>query len=208
MTEIKFTKTATFIFPLLQIPKNLFEVSVLDKYGRNIYSNRFINAYLEDQNVTSFQDDVENNYIFLLLKNYQDVNFSTFYSTITAFPNYVDDYDIKDCLVMVFRIPEETKEDYDLLINGKYSEISTESKKLILGNNFYSGKAFTLPLILNKSSALKESWEDKLSFIGPHIYSPADLGDQEVWPIINREKEVLTKEIIDSFIIKKDLQPI
>jgi hypothetical protein len=148
-------------------------------------------------------NDDENKYVFLVLENYQDVDFGTFYSTITAFPNYVDDYDKGDCLVIIFRVPEENLEDYNLIYNGKYSEVSQEAKKAILGNNFYTGKPFTLPLILNKSSVLKDSWEERLSNPGSEV----DLKDQEVWPILNLKKEELNEKVLDSLLKKKVLQP-
>ena len=94
-----------------------------------------------------------------------------------------------------------------LLKHGQYSRVSNEAKKLILANNYYTGKAFTLPLILNKANALKESWEDRLTFIGKDIYSPADLGEQEVWPILNEADEILNETILNSFSSKIELLP-
>jgi hypothetical protein len=34
MSNVKFTKTATFIFPLLEVPKSLFECSIRDVFDR------------------------------------------------------------------------------------------------------------------------------------------------------------------------------
>jgi hypothetical protein len=171
MSIVKFTKTATFLFPLLDIPKVLFECNIKDRFGRTKHSDRFLNAYLTDTNVSRYNKDTN---IFVVIRNYRDVDFDRFYSTIQAFPNYVDDYDNKECLVLVFKVPEKNLADYNLLRQGQYSKVSNNAKKLILANNYYTGKAFTLPLILNKANALKESWEDRLSFIGKDIYSPAD----------------------------------
>jgi hypothetical protein len=44
MSEKKFTKTATFLFPLLNIPKNIFDCNIKDTWGRVKYTSRFINA--------------------------------------------------------------------------------------------------------------------------------------------------------------------
>ena len=93
MSRKKFTKTATFLFPLLNVPKSMFECSIKDPWGRLKYTNRFINAYCSDTTISKYVNDDENKYVFLVLENYQDVDFGTFYSTITAFPNYVDDYE-------------------------------------------------------------------------------------------------------------------
>jgi hypothetical protein len=200
MSGIKFTKTATFLFPLLDIPKVLFECDIRDKFGRIKYPTRFLNAYLTNSTITKYNDD---DYIFVLIRNYRDVDFDKFYSTIQTFPNYVDDYDDKECLILVFKIPQNNLNDFNLIKRGLYSKVSAESKKLIMTNNFYTGKAFTLPLILNKANALKESWEDRLSNPG----SVADLGDQEVWPIINKEDEELNEIVLKSFNQKIELLP-
>jgi hypothetical protein len=207
MSEMKFTKTATFLFPLLQIPKSLFDCNIKDKFGRYKYNTRFINAYLEDSSISKYKNQNDENYVFVVVRGYQDVDFSTFYSTIQAFPNYVDNYDYKGCCVIVFSVSKERIADFNLIIKGAYSQISTEGKRLILSNSFYSGKMFTLPLILNKAQTLKDSWEERLTFIGPDIKSPVDLGEQEVWPIIDYQKEVLTKEIVQTIHIQKDLLP-
>lgn len=204
MKSMKFTKTATFLFPLLNIPKVLFECNIKDRFGRTKYSDRFLNAYLSDKTVPKYNNDSN---IFVVVRNYRDVDFDKFYSTIQAFPNYVDDYDNKECLIFVFKVPEKNLEDFMLLKHGQYSCVSNDAKKLILANNYYTGKAFTLPLILNKANALKESWEERLTFIGKDIYSPADLKDQEVWPILNDADEELDEVIINSFSNKIELLP-
>ena len=206
MSDVKFTKTATFIFPLLEVPKDLFACSIKDMFNRVKFTTRFLNAYLVDPNV-NYKSDEENQYVFVVNRNYRDQDFDRFYSTITAMANYIDDYEVKDCLVFVFKIPENHLGNYSKIINGAYSEVDKEAKKLILTNNFYSGKAFTLPLILNKAEVLKQSWEDRLSLINEHIYSPANLYDQEVWPIIDLEKQVFTSEIVTLLSKKSELLP-
>ena len=201
MSPLKFTKTATFLFPMTTIPKTLFECNIRDVFGRTKFTTRFVNAFSSSTCINKYQE--ESNLIFIVTKQYQDVGFEAFYTTITSFPNYVDDYDDSGYLVFIFRIPEENEKDYILILNGKYSEISAKAKKLILQNNFFSGKVFTLPLILNKSEALKTSWEDRLSNPG----SPAVLGDQEVWPIIESVEEVLTPDVMKKIALKSKLEP-
>jgi hypothetical protein len=198
---MKFTKTATFLFPLTTIPKSLFECNIKDVFGRTKFTTRFVNAFSSSTCINKYQE--EPGLIFIVTKQYQDVGFEAFYTTITSFPNYVDDYDDAGYLVFIFRIPEENQKDYELILNGKYSKISQQSKKLILGNNFFTGKAFTLPLILNKSEALKTSWEDRLSL----PWSPAVLGDQEVWPIIDSVEEVLTPDVMKTIALTSKLAP-
>jgi uncharacterized protein YutD len=198
MSEVKFTRTATFLFPLLEISKNLFDCDIRDKYNRPQHKTRFLNAYLKHEGITQEEDC-----LYLVLRNYRDVSFDIFYSTIQALPNYVDDYDSQGCCIFIFSVPEKRQKDFDLIKNGKYSEVSAEAKKAILMNNFFSGKVFTLPLVLNKAEALKNSWEDRLSTPG----SPAELKDQEVWPIIELENEELNNSIMSKITTKKELSP-
>ena len=201
MKTMKFTKTATFLFPLTNIPKSLFECNVKDIFGRTKFTTRFVNAFSSSTCINKYNG--ESGLIFIVTKQYQDVGFETFYTTITSFPNYIDDYDDAGYLVFIFKISDENQADYDLIIKGKYSEISLNSKKLILGNNFFTGKTFTLPLILNKSGALKSSWEDRLS----NPWSRADLGEQEVWPIIDSVEEVLTPSVMKTIALTSKLTP-
>lgn len=191
MSLVKYTKTATFLFPLLQIPRALFTCDVKTAWGKTMFTRRFLNAYLMDDSINAYRE----NCVFVVLKNYRDADFSAFYDTMLGFPNYKDDYEKDGCLIMVYSVTEELLPDYKLILNGKYSEISAEAKKLILGNHFFSGKAFTLSLILNKSEALKDSWEERLS--NPN--SIANLYDQEVWPIIEIEQDTICANMLKEF---------
>jgi hypothetical protein len=202
MSQLKFTKTATFLFPLLNIPKSLFDCNIKDVFGRTKINNRFINAFSKNKCINKYNEE-DKDYVFIVVKNFQDVDYDRFYTTLQAFPNYVDDYDSQGCCIFVFGVPENRQKDFKLIKNGKYSEVSANAKKAILMNNFFSGKVFTLPLILNKSEALKNSWEDRLSTPG----SPAELKDQEVWPIIESEDEELNDSVMSKITTKKELSP-
>lgn len=198
----KNTKTSTFLFPLLEIPKNIFACNIKNSFNRVIYDSRFINAYLRDENIDNYLKE----HIFVLIENYQDKDFSTFYSTMTAFPNYVDDYEVNGCLIVIYKVPDNNLEDYNLIINGKYSQVSELGKKLILSNHFYHGKSVTIALVLAKSSSLRDSWEQQLSkFSKPQAI--ANLGDQEVWSILTEEKEIITNEIFSELKVIKKLSP-
>jgi len=197
---MKFTKTATFLFPLLNVPKSLFDCHIQDSWGRLKHKSRFLNAFLSNDTISKHKEE---NYIHVLARGYRDTDFDKFYTTIQAFPNFIDDYDVGECTVFIFSIPTDYENDFNLIINGKYSEITANSKKLILANHYFSGKSYTLPLILNKAIVLKESWEDRLS----NPTSPAFLYDQEVWPIINNKTEILTKNVISNYTTKTKLTP-
>lgn len=202
MKDKKFTKTATFLFPLLNIPKSTFNCNIKNSYNKVIYKSRFINAYLHDDKL-SYRDEDR---VYLLLENYQDPNFVNFYSTLTSFPNYVDDYETNGYLVAIYNIPEKNKKDYKLILEGKYSEIQNSSKELIINHHYYHGAKMTLQLVLNKSDILKATWEEKLSLVAPGINSPAYLGDQEVWSKIIYDEQILTNEVFTELKVLKKLK--
>lgn len=196
---VKYNKTATFLFPLLEIPKKLFTCDVRFPWGRLRFDQRFLNAFMTDAGISKYKE----NHIFVACRNYRDVHFDGFYNALQSFPNYVDDYEKNGLLVMVYTIPEHNMEDYLLLVNGKYSEIKESTKQLILANNFFSGPPHTIPLILYKTEMLKKHWETVLSNEGSEV----DLGDQEVWPIIDQSCQVLTDEIASSLTGEQKLMP-
>jgi hypothetical protein len=196
-----YSRSATFLFPLLEVPKNLFECSVKSVFNKILFTNRFLNTYLYDKEIDNYRE----NYLFLLVRNYRDVNFDLFYSSIIAYPNYIEDYEVGECIVFIFSIPEKFKKDYNLILEGKYSLISEEAKKRIVLESFYNFEPILIPLILNKDSSLKNYWENKLSYFSKDINSPADLANQEVFPIIDRKKEILSKEIYNLYNKKKKL---
>ena len=184
MAYIKYTKTATFLFPLLEIPKSIFVCDVKNGFGKTIFKNRFLNAYLGDCKIDNYKEG----FIFLLLKGFQDINFNCFYDTMTAFENYVDDYEFGKNIVMIYSIPEKFSVDYSLILKGKYSKVSADAKKRILSNSFWGGKPTTLPLILNKSDGLKKEWEKRLA---------TSLNSQEVWSRIRPDQEQICNNILE-----------
>lgn len=201
MNYVKYTKTSTFLFPLLEIPKALFHCNIKNNFGQTIMSTRFLNSYLYDVDLNHLEYN-NGPFIYIVIKPYQDREFETFYSTILSFSNYVDEYEKEGFIIMIFKIPETNLEDYQKVIDGGYSTLSKEAKTLVMQNSFFSGKPYIIPLIFNKSENLKESWEKKLSndgiingkYVG--VDSMVSLGDQEVWSILVKEKESLTREIL------------
>jgi hypothetical protein len=201
--EVKFTKTATFLFPLLNIPKKFFKCDIRDPWGRMKYSTRFLNAYLKHEEITKYSDS---NHVFLILRNYRDPEFENFYSSLCKLSNYVDDYDSGSCLIAVFKVPEFLQDDFNMIKEGLYSKVSQKAKELILSNHYFSHESSTIPMILYKSEALRREWEKRLSNEHKECPSIVDLRDQEVWAILNIQKETLTKTILDSYKEKKQLQ--
>lgn len=204
---VKYTKTSTFLFPLLCIPKGLFHCNVKNSFGKLLMTTRFLNSYLVDSDLGN-EEYNEGPYVYLVIKPYQDTDFDAFYNTILSYENYVDEYERLGYVIMIFRVPEKLLEDYNKIMDGKYSEISQEARKLIMGNCFFSSKPKFIPMILSKSVALKTSWEERLSFVGPDIDSPVDLGDQEVWGIITKDKETLNKIKLQEITNKYELKAV
>ena len=186
----RYTRTSTFIFPLLQIPKSLFSCKIRNGFGKVVLDNRFIDAYLSDEKIEKYS--YENNHVFIHVNNFQDLSFNSFYDTLTGFPNYVEDYERNNNLIFIFKVEERFQNDLKLLlqIGAGYSQISKEAKSLILKNYFSHINASTIPLILSKGIFLKNQWNEKLNW---------DIGDQEVWPMIQTSNEVLTTEILKNY---------
>jgi hypothetical protein len=135
-------------------------------------------------------------YVFVAVKPYRDSNFERFISTITAMPTYVDEYEKGEYIIMIFRVPDKNIGFYEMILDGKYSELPPEGKAVVLRNNFFSLDPNILPCILNKDTGLKRSWENAMSapHPDPRIDSTVRLGDAEVWSKILKENEGLSDE--------------
>lgn len=203
MSYVKYTKTSTFLFPLLEIPKSLFHCKVVNSFGSVIMTNRFLNSYLIDEDLDSKEFNT-GPYIFLVIKNFRDPDFEAFYDSLTALDNYVDEYEKCGFLIIIFKVIDEFLIDYNLLLKGKYSKVSYKGKQNIVNNAFYSGsRRSTLTLILSKSEKLRESWEKRLS--GPK--SSVCLEGKEVWSIIDLQKETFNSLLLRTLNKKSEMSP-
>lgn len=169
LANIATTKTTDFILPLLGRMKQW-------------YGPWLINAYLGDCNVKS---PVKNS-IYVLMKYSGKNSYAEKETAILEHPNYIDSYDVYagEFVMYIFELPEDLLEDYTLIMKGKYSEISDESKQLLLMGR---GVKSPMPYILRKDKTLKDYWEDKLDVRLPE--------GQEVWSIIDVEEEIF--DIVD-----------
>ena len=188
MDTVRYTKTSTFIFPLLEIPKTMFKCDIKYPNGNLKYNTRFLNSYLKNKEIIQYQTD----HVFLLTRGYRDINFEHFRQSLIELPNYIDEYEKDEFVIYIFSIPEKNKKDFDILLNGGYSKISEDSKKLILKNHFFTGAATTIPGILYRSEQLIKDWEIRLST----EKSKVDMTGLEVWTKINLEKETLDSSIM------------
>lgn len=160
------TKTYGFAMPLLNISK-----STLNK--------RVINAYIHDE---EFEDDSSYR-LFLVHSNYQDIEFKEWEESLLNHKDLVASYDINDTSygVKVFDIPQYFHKDFDLFMQGKYSEMSLEAQKLV--EKFHLDPFYKQ--VFTKDRKRKEYVE---SIIGESI------GKQEVYSIPNIQDETLDKE--------------
>lgn len=186
-----YTYTTQFLFPLLNIDKQLFYVN-----NSKLNNTRFINAFLNDPDVSDYNMD----HLYVVHHNFQDSNFKMFEDTLTSFDNYVDSYDECGGLISIkiFKIPKEYINDYQHFLNGKYSKFSEQAVKRILSNNFditSEKKRLIFKGIFNKATELKKLQESRLSVNN----SIVDIGNNEVWSIFDIKTNTLTKEIKKSF---------
>jgi len=107
--------------------------------------------------------------IFILPLLYPDIKFTDVLQEdfINCYISDVKYPEIEDSLIIEFhnniasfKIPEEIKEDYKLILQGKYSKISELSKQQIL--YFWNEDVFSyLYSILYKTNKILKYWEEK-----------------------------------------------
>jgi hypothetical protein len=163
--DIKKTITSIFMVPTLQIPKN------------SLKDNGFINAYSTDS-------DKEHQYkdcICLLFKPTNLDKFREFLdSEYERTKNVIEDYDYKDgFVVIVYKLDDNFKKDFELIRQGKYSKTSAsfqtifpKAVKILIEGKHRDEIALQIR-IFKKTQDLKDFWEEKLDVTFDE--------DQEVW---------------------------
>ena len=179
MSKIKHTRTATFLFPLLGVPKSLFSIEQV-KYGRAVKECLFCNAYLSVVGHISREKGI----IYILVRDARNPREGKdFLGLLTGYKNYRSHFKTEGFTILVFKILDRFINDYELILLGNYSGVSQSAKNMIFQHHFFSGKPHVLPLIMNKANALKVAWEERLD---------AQINNQEVWPIMQKTKETLS----------------
>jgi hypothetical protein len=178
--EIKKTITSIFMVPTLEVPKNLLK------------NNGFINAFINDENKEEKYEDS----IYLLFKPENLDEFREFLdSEYERTKNVIEDYDYDGgYVVVVYKLNENFKEDFNLIKKGKYSKTSKEFQSLFPKTihieerkNLFKEHISLQYRIFNKTEDLIEFWENKLG---------VDLGnvvgtDFEVWEGFSILRETL-----------------
>lgn len=161
-------------------------------YGTLKENYGFINSYLRDK----AREDLTGNLLFVLFRPQDFEYFEMFISEQSLDnDNYLEDYDYSNgYVVMVYRIPEKFKEDFEKFKEGKYSKLSSLIK------NCYEKeiKTFLIPeesfqwSVFNKSSKLRKTLEE---FLDCQFTK-----DMELWQL----PDIENKEVLD---IEKFLYP-
>lgn len=179
---MQLTKTITsiFIVPTLQVPKDALK------------NNGFINGYIIDKT----KDVQYENAVYLLFKpNCLDKFREFLENEYERTKQIIEDYDYdKGYVVVVYKLNENLKEDFDLIKQGKYSKTSDNFKKLfpkeiqIKDNKGFLKNELSLQYrIFNKTEDLVDFWEKKL---GVDLQSIS--GENfEVWEGFDMKRETL-----------------
>lgn len=173
----------------------IFMVPTLGISGKQIEAHNLINAYSKDEEKDEYS---LNKHVFLLFKPKNMDNFQWFIDEeYDRTEDILEDYNVdKNLVILVYKLNEKFKEDFDLVREGKYSKTSEKFQNLFKKTKTVVEKGEsvdTLSLqwkIFTKDETLREFWEGD-DMIGAKIPR-----DQEVWPGYNLEKETLSIEKI------------
>ncbi len=154
--------------------------------------NNFINSYLKDKN----REDIEEDVLFVLFKPPDFDNFELFLQKQQENPDFIEDYDYEGgYVVLVYRINNALKADFNKFKQGKYSEFSDITKRMFKRMIPEEGVIFGEKLVMsfqwkvfNKSPVLKRELEELFEI-------PLD-ANAEIWSIPNEEKETLNIDLI------------
>ena len=150
--------------------------------SQNRHDFSFVNSYLYDESRPEYGDG----HIINVFKPSNKKAFDNYLGNeIFRSENFVENYSLDDFEIMIYRIPEKYKSDFELFKQGRYSEFSKEIRSLypkMLTTVIQGVRRDTIGvsnLIINKDKTLKEYWEKRLD----------EEIEGEVWPIYNKEKE-------------------
>lgn len=154
------------------------EVELLREY-------QLIDSYLKDVD----REDLNGNYLFVLFKPEDMEFFELFlYTESTNNENFIEDYDYAGgYIVLVYKIPEWLKDDFEKFKKGQYSKFSAKVKSLFKKVQKSKGNIKTVTTIqwdvFSKNPELRKDLE---KFVGESI--PDDI---ELYGIPDMERETL-----------------
>ncbi len=161
--------------PTLKFPKD------------SLKNNGFINGYIKDDR----KDSQYENAVYILFKPDDLDKFREFLDNeYERTKNIIEDYDYEDgYVVVVYKLNEKFKKDYELVRDGKYSQTSKifqnefpKSVKIIK-SGLSKDELSLQSRVFAKSKDLIEFWEEKLGITFQDDY--------EVWEGFDESKEIL-----------------
>jgi hypothetical protein len=163
------SKSATFVLPLFG--------GNVDKFH---YSKYLMNVYL------GVDSKVDREHVYLWYRYVPSAGMDDFEAYIMEHPSYVGHDDVDNYHVLYkMRIPKAYKRDFNLILDGKYSQISDQAKDRILDfHDFHDDSP--VGQILFKCSKRKKKIEKDL---GVTLDNEAELYDK-----IDLDKEVFTQD--------------
>ena len=141
----------------------IFIVPTLGVTSKILKENGYIRGYLKDQNCNVDYDFGQ--HVFLLFKPTDLKSFNFFleeqYETNQLI---IEDYNIDDNqIIVVYKLIEDLKEDYNLIFNSEYSKTSKKFQSLFPKKVIIDGfpRKSLQRLIFNKDEALLNYWENQ-----------------------------------------------
>jgi len=179
MTNLKNTRSKTYIVPIIS------EYIAINK-------DLLITSYLYDVNFPEINiENIEG--LFLLFSWSENSVHKLYEDTLIQSSHITKHYDVDHKHYMVyFKFPEEIKLDIRYIMNGKFSRVSDETKKVIL-KYWQSAQNSKIYGILTKSAKYREKLEDELNV---KIPIDAELGDR-----LNSHEETFN-QIIKKLVVK------
>ncbi|MEI6186908.1 MAG: hypothetical protein WCP46_00200 [Alphaproteobacteria bacterium] len=143
--------------------------------------NRYVNTYLFNA-----EEDITYENSLQVLFRPQNMNwFNAFIMTEEERGSIIlDEFDYPTGeIILVYRLPAEFDEDYKIILEGKYSKVSSKFKNLFMKSIKDNGKELLSLqwLVFNKHKYLKTFWEKEFNT----IFTP----EQECWGLYNVERE-------------------
>jgi hypothetical protein len=179
----RYTKTSTFLVPFLDLPKKAFFTPQFN--GAPVRFHLLCDAYLQIKHETAIDkgviylllDGSEPHLLLGLLQKVRRLNYDPYLKRIGCYH------------VVGARIRPKFARDLDHILAGQYSSVSISGRKAILRWALLDDGPIRLGQILMRSPRLKQAWEHELK---------ADLGRQEVWPLLDLKDETLDLDSIDT----------
>jgi uncharacterized protein Usg len=171
LKKLELTEATRFVLPMLYTS---------DRNDSFFITPQFRNCYIGDVNHPEYQ-----NKILLLYAYKMTISFVQFERALELIPEYKTDYDYADehWVMYVFDVPEDHLGDFQLFLEGRYSEFSPVLKSKIL--NFWGQKeGSTFHSVLYKTDEVLRHWERK------EVDYTLTAAKDEYWPkpVMNKEQ--------------------